>query len=135
MRHYESESLQELFRSSTGERIIGTEEAKRSTKTFISSERSGIVLGLIENHARGVIRTLQKLHENRYQEKLTALEVVDRYPGAKRWVELHQELLEHFASIEGFSVQAVVSMEKARIMAENHRTESSVQGADNGRGD
>lgn len=128
MRTYEEEDgLDRLFRSSPGETIIGSKEAKRSTKTFITSERSAIVLSLIENHARGIVRTLMKLHFLETKRKLSPEEIVDRYSGAKRWVDLHQQLLEHFASTEGFSVQAVVKMEQARLMMQQQRSESSVK--------
>lgn len=125
MRTYEEETgMDELFRPSPGELIIGGTEAKRSTKTYISSERLAIALQNMENFARTGIQTLQALHEAKYGEKLEAEEIVKRYRGVRRWVQDHQGLVEHFASSEGFSVQAIVSMEKARWQSQN-RAESS----------
>lgn len=130
MRTYEEpDGMDSLFRPSPGEIIIGSQEDKRSTKTFITSERTAIMLSLIENHARGLIRTVQRLRERETGEKLTAVGIVDQYPGCKRWVELHQQLVEHFASLEGFSVQAIVSMEKARWQAQQRPESSADPGA------
>lgn len=116
--------MDELFRPSPGELIIGGTEAKRSTKTYISSERLAIALQDMENFARTCIETMQALHKARYGEDLTPQQVVERYRGVRRWVGGHQGLVEHFASYEGFSVQAIVSMEKARWQSQN-RAESS----------
>lgn len=130
MRTYEDGGIDDLFRPSSGDRIIGSEEAKRSTKTFISSERSAITLALIENHAKAVIKNLQRLVHHEEGVQLTPIQVVERFSGAKRWVELHQMLVEHFASTEGFSVQAVVRMEQAKLLANQHRAESSITTGD-----
>lgn len=125
----EEEGMDALFRPSPGEIIIGSQEGKRSTKTFITSERSAIMLSLIENHAKGLIRIVQRLRESETEEKLSPVAVVAEYPGCKRWVELHQQLVEHFASVDGFSVQAIVSMEKARWQSQN-RADSSTETGD-----
>lgn len=126
MKPYEEDAgMDSLFKSSPAEIIIGSKEAKRSTKTFITSERQAIVLELIENHARNLIRTVARLHYEEHGVKLLPEEIVKIYPGCRTWVELHQGLIEHYASLEGFSVQAIVSMEKSRWAAQQ-RAESSI---------
>jgi len=126
MRGYEDEGMDALFRASPGDLIIGSKEDKRSTKTFISNEDAVVILEMIENKARHVIRVLQRLHSIDHGEELSPVECAKRYRGAKRWVEKHQSLVEHMASLQGFSVQAVVSMEKARWETQD-RAESSIK--------
>lgn len=108
-----------------------------------------MVLAMIENHAVSHVETTQQL---RYHEdvraalaalpadalpeerasaiagvkELTLDEVVEEYAGARKWVKLHQQLVEHFASVDGFSTQAVVSMAKAQLQGQ-HLPESSIK--------
>lgn len=114
-----------LFRPSPGDLLVGSREDQRSTKTYISSERSAILLELIENRARAAIKRIQRLHWQEHHKLLRPEEVADRYIGARRLVELHRGLLEHFGSVDGFSIHALVKMHQA---AHTHRatTESSV---------
>lgn len=124
MEAYEAEG--QPFRPSALETIIGSGEQKRSTKTYIGSEASAILLEMIENHAQNAVETLQAMVYDEEGVELSKTEVLERFRGARRWVQLHQGLIEHYASLHGFSVQAVVSMERARMGAREEVAESSV---------
>lgn len=120
--------LDHLFKPSTADRIIGSKEAQRSTKTFIPTERAGILLAIIENHATGALKRVRMLYaqENPGKE-LSKEEALERYPGCRRWHEIHQFLVEHFASLQGFSVQGAVKAERDRLTQENQKAESSIK--------
>lgn len=129
MKPYElTGGFDQLFKPSTGDRIIGSKEDQRATKTFIPSERSAILLSLLENHAKSVMKRVILLHRKTYGgPELTPEEAKLIYPGVKKWADLHQGLVEHYASQEGFAVQATVSLEKSRILQEQRNTESSIK--------
>lgn len=61
---YERPGGWEMMQPATStDRIIGSAEDKRSTKTFISSERSSIILSLIKNHAENLLRSVRDLQQ------------------------------------------------------------------------
>jgi hypothetical protein len=125
---YEVSGFEQLFKPSTGDRIIGSKEDQRSTKTFIPSERSAILLSLLENHAHSVAKRVIRLHQEKNGgPELTITQAKELYPGVKKWIELHQELVEHYASQEGFAIQATVSVEKSRLMLEQQQAQSSIK--------
>ena len=119
--------MERLFPASTTDKIVGSKEADRSTKTFISSERSAIVVSLLLGHARACIRRTMMLHNSTYEPAMKWDEIVEHYPGCKHWAETHQFLVEHFGSQEGFLVQAAVKLEASKLEQEKQRADSSVQ--------
>lgn len=120
--------LEHLFRPSTADRIIGSKEGQRSTKTFIPTEKSGILLAIIENHATGLVKRVRLLYELENPGKtISREEALERYPGCRRWHEIHQFLVEHFASLQGFSVQGAVKAESDRLNKESQKAESSIK--------
>lgn len=128
MKPYEEKTgIGGIFRPSTGDVIIGSQEAQRSTKTFINTERSAIVLSLIQNHAESVVKLVTRLHEKKTGVKLTREEAIEIYPGCKRWTELHRYLVEHYASQEGFSIQATVKLAQSQLLQQRQEPESSIE--------
>lgn len=118
--------LQALLNPTTADRIIGVDEGKRSTKTYISSERAGLLLGLLEQHAAGLIKTVQEMHFEETEEDLTVDEVCLLYPGCKAWREVHQFIVEHYASTGGFSIQATVRMAQDLLNTQRQQADSSI---------
>jgi len=99
-----------LYRATTTERILGADEKKRSTKTYITSEKAAIVLSLIKNHAENLARALRELRQledtnGHLAEQLSDEELESEYPGLRAWRDLHQQLVEHYASHGGFSLK------------------------------
>jgi len=114
--------FESLFPPTQADRIIGQDEGKRSTKTFIRGEKSAIVLALIKSHADNHARAVQLLHHKEKCEDaegfracprtgcsawLTRDQLREAYPGVLAWDQVHQELVEHYASQEGFSLRVV----------------------------
>lgn len=103
-----------IFAPTATEQIIGVEDKngqdKRSTKTYISSEKAAIILGLIKNHAENVMRTVKALHYRRTGVELTDETAKKKFRGVRAWLDVHQQLADHFASNQGFSVKAAVRM-------------------------
>lgn len=127
MRAYELPGgLQGLTQPSTADRIIGSLEGDRATKTFFTTERGAMLVSLLLTHARGVVKTTMRLHQKFYGAGITLDECIEQYPGCKKWMELHQNLVQHFASFEGFSVQAVVRLAQSQLLDANRQPESSI---------
>jgi hypothetical protein len=99
-----------LFAPTPVDRIIGANEGKRSTKTYISSEKAALYLALIKRHAEGILRTVQEMHERDYGVLLPPERILALYPGAQAWHIVHAQLVEHYASNKGFSLRVVSGM-------------------------
>lgn len=134
--------LDSLLQPSTADRIIGSREGQRATKTYINTEAGAQDLALILRHARSIIRRVMMLHNNRAtkafiaapeddsdwkQRKLSWEQVCEHYPGAQTWNELHQFFVEHYASQEGFAVGATVRLAQTQLLEEKKKAESSIQ--------
>lgn len=106
----------------TGIEILGRGRMARKSKTFIPSMEVAVHLGRIANHAQFLLELFRKLHARHYTievevkredgSKATEVrphilsneEIRDKYPVVAHWENVHQEAVEHFASIKGFSV-------------------------------
>lgn len=129
--------MDRLFQPSTSDRIIGSHEKARATKTYISSEKGAFIVAAIKTHSEGLIETVRRLHRTQYGyvsevkdgkavlRDLTDEEVCERYKGCRLWREFHQFIVEHYASQEGFAIQAAVQMYAKEAVAKE-RAESSV---------
>jgi len=127
-KEYELEGgIQAIQKISAIDRIIGSNESKRSTKTRISSERAGLILSLLERHAKGLIKTVQAMHKEETGIHLEPEELCKLYEGCKGWVELHQFIVEHYASTEGFAIQATARMISDLASQEKQQADSSIK--------
>lgn len=142
-----------LWQPTPADRIIGADEAKRSTKSYMPDAKFAILLAAIRNHAEGHARAIQELHHDEWHAAggtngaarprcprggpcaglLTFQALADEYPGVRTWFNIHQEVVEHMASHEGFSLRVVAKL--AALADEARRQpESSVEVKDPARG-
>lgn len=121
--------MAELRPTSIGDRIIGTSERKRSTKTRIKDEKLAMALSALDTYANvRLVRLFRRLHERDHppeneMDRLTDMEIVGRYPSILSYQGLHQSVTEHLLSIGGFGVRASVRMED--FLTERERDRSS----------
>lgn len=105
--------------------ILGRGSGSRRSKTYLKSAEVASLLGHIRGHVKRMEETFRRLHAAHYTVKiereepdgtitrheipeiLSAAEIRDRYPIVAEWERLHEEQVEHYASIEGFTVRAV----------------------------
>lgn len=128
MREYELPGgLEGLFRPSTADRIIGSKEESRATKTFFHTSREALLISLLLGHARMVVKAIIKMHHSEFGEKLTFDQAVAKYDACKNWLDLHQQIVEHYASNQGFAVEATVRVAQKQLMQDKEKAESSVQ--------
>jgi hypothetical protein len=129
--------------------LLGRGSRNRKTKTYIKDQQLAVLLGHCANHSLVLREIFRKSHARWHTrevtveledgrkttrvepEVLTDDELADRYPVIKDWEDWHQEQVDHYASIGGFSVNAAV---RGRSERREERREVSSAGADrNGR--
>ena len=115
----------DLFeKPNTSIEILGRGEEARKSKTFIKDQELATLLGFIRGHTRRLFETFRRLHarhntifieeeyddgtkeEREVPEVLTDQQIRDKYPIVREWERMHQEQVDHYASIGGFSVNA-----------------------------
>lgn len=115
-------------RPTTSLEILGRGADARKSKTFIKDQELATLLGFIRGHTRRLFETFRRLHArhnvvylvdeegkpvvDETGEQLTEPEILtddqvrDKYPIVREWERMHQEQVDHYASIGGFSVNA-----------------------------
>ncbi len=109
--------------------IIGRGEGARKSKTFLKDQEIATLLGFIRGHTVRLMEVFRRSHARHFTveieeedpetgeittrivpEILTDAQVRDKYPVVAEWGRLHQEQVDHYASIGGFSVRATSGM-------------------------
>lgn len=133
--------------------IIGRGAGARKSKTFLKDQELAALLGFIRGHTRRLMEAFRRTHSRHFTteveeeieeeqpdgtvitrkvkhtvpEILTDDQIRDLYPVVMEWERMHQEQVDHYASIGGFSVKAASGM--ADEMDKKGRSDSSA-GAD-----
>lgn len=102
--------------------ILGRGQEARKSKTYLEDSEIAHVLARIGAHSTLLAEILRKLHARHHTvpveverdgetqiehepEILDDDELRQEYPVIAQWERMHQEQVDHFASIEGFSVE------------------------------
>lgn len=140
-----SGGMDSLEKPSPSLEILGRGEGARKSKTFIKDQELAALLGFIRGHTRRLMEAFRRLHERHFkvvvEEELPDGTKVKReipevlnddqlrtlYPIIAEWERMHQEQVEHYASIGGFSVNAAAGIPDE---AEGKKRSESSAGAD-----
>lgn len=136
-------------RPQTSLEIIGRGADSRKSKTFIKDQELATLLGFIRGHVRRLMESFRRLHARHHTveveieeeddegkitvrkeilpEFLTDDQIRKKYPIVTEWERMHQEQVDHYASIGGFSVRATSGMSDD---PENGKRGESSAGAD-----
>ncbi len=119
-----SAGLDMFERPQTSIEILGRGEGSRKSKTFIKDQELATLLGFIRGHTRRLFEVFRRSHARHHTKEvheeqddgtvkvytepdvLTDEEIRERYPIVVEWEKMHQEQVDHYASIGGFSVNA-----------------------------
>ena len=109
--------------------VMGRGAAARKSKTLLPNIELGMTLGLVRKHRRMLLELFKALHAEhftvpvlddegkptgkRVPEELTDEQVMQLYPAVKDWDDFHQEQVEHYISVGGFSTKAAMGYEEA----------------------
>lgn len=120
-------SIDGLEQPHTPTEIIGRGQESRKSKTFLKNAQVANILGRIRGHPRMLLEVLRRLHKHHHTvavevekdgevvvehvpEELTDAEIRDHYPIVRTWELLHQEQVDHYASVDGFTVRAAAGL-------------------------
>ncbi len=108
--------------------ILGRGVGARKSKTFLKDQELAALLGFIRGHTRRLMEAFRRTHARHFTtevteeledgtfvkhivpEVLTDDQIRDLYPIVTEWERMHQEQVDHYASIGGFSVKAAAGM-------------------------
>lgn len=143
-----SAGLDMFERPNTSIEILGRGEGARKSKTFIKDQELATLLGFIRGHTRRLYEVFKRLHANHFTIEvesedpetgvktkkivphfLSDEECRTKYPIIAEWERMHQEQVDHYASIGGFSVNAASGNNRGEGEEQGNRKESSA-GAD-----
>lgn len=96
-----------MERPHVGVEIIGRGASTRKSKTFLKDLEIASLLGYIRGYCDLLEEQFRRLHEMEFGTRLSVRELREHYPVILEWERLHQEQVDHYASIEGFSVKSV----------------------------
>lgn len=128
--HWVESGLDVLDKPNTGLEILGRGAGARKSKTFIKDQELATLLAFIRGHTRRIMEAFRRVHarhntvtitvegpngeqvQERIPEVLTDDEIRAKYPVVMEWERMHQEQVDHYASIGGFSVKAAAGLEE-----------------------
>lgn len=126
-----------------GAEVIGRGAGSRRSKTYIQSVELAARLSHVQAYIPVLINRFRRLHAVHYKVKITVTEkngaqrveerphfltddeVRDLYPVVKEWDQEHADLVEHFASIKGFSVNRATGFQEDRPRGEKREETSA----------
>jgi len=121
--------------------LMGRGAKARKSKTLLPNIELAVILGLTKEHIQHLFELFRKLHAANFSRLvevedddgtksfkevphiLTDQEIREIYPSVKKWESFHQEQVEHYPSVGGFSTKAAFSYDQEAPRKE--RKESS----------
>lgn len=109
--------------------IMGRGPKNRKSKTLLPNIELAVVLGLTREHIQNLMELFRALHKAHHSvrveveledgsksvkmvpEVLTDDQIRELYPSVVKWESFHQEQVEHYPSVGGFSTKAAMSYE------------------------
>lgn len=118
-----------LTPSSLWDRVIGADEQKRSTKTQLPDKNLVAACSVLRSHYDRLCKYQASLHNQYYKrqidqglmDEIQPGDVPEYYPGIAAFGELHQNIVEHFASYQGFSLKTLAGLMRLEQEAEHRR--------------
>lgn len=134
-----------FFPKNPMEKVLGTEEEKRSTKSWIPTLPLSFALSVLEEYAHDSQGQLAELELADYVEahkepghactlttcpKGTSVgfQATD-WDGPRNYQSIHKKLLEHFVSHDGHSLKFAIRYDELRQQAEQRAQESAQEAA------
>lgn len=128
--------------------VLGRGAKNRKSKTLLPNIELAMLLGLAREHIQHLFETFRKLHAHHYEvpeldedgepvileengvqikkmvpEILTDAQIRQFYPSVAKWESFHQEQVDHYPSVGGFSTKAALGYDEKTKNSE--RRESS----------
>jgi hypothetical protein len=113
---------------SIGEQLLGKGEKSRTTKTFIEDGTLATLLGLMKGLQTSIVNTGKRLYA---EEKGISLkdvsweDLVEVHPEAQEALDIHQAIIEHKGSQQGFLVDRFVNRNRNEELDEKKKKHES----------
>lgn len=124
---YSEHAADRFFPKHITDKVLGMEEGKRSTKSWIPSLELALALTALEEFGGKLRAKLRKMEDRRFD--LANVPQRDRryrdWSGPARYEAFHRKALEHFISHDGHSLKFAVRHEQLRQAAEVLAKESA----------
>lgn len=112
-----------LMRRTSKEKIVGTDERNRRTKTWIPDLKMGFSLSALRNYADRLEERLNKQAGLKQGER--------SWSSVELYRNLHQEILETMASYKGFAIRQITKQTGTRDDFEDEELDQSSVETDN----
>lgn len=128
--------------------IMGRGPLSRKSKTLLPNIELAVVLGLVKEHIQHLYETFRAMHAAHYTvevavdpddktkgtefipEVLTNAQIRAKYNSVAKWESFHQEQVEHYPSVGGFSTRAAMGYDDGPQKREKRQDTSA--GTDRG---
>lgn len=129
---YSEESAERYFPRAPIEKILGTDENKRSTKAWIPTFEQALALSILDEFGGdqgAFLKVLRRFEEQQWDEDKVAVEKREyrAWSGPKRYERLHEAILNHSISVDGKSLKVATRHDEMRQQAEAQARESAQQ--------
>lgn len=127
---YTEQSAERYFPRAPLEKIIGTDEGKRSTKAWIPTFEQALALSILDEFAGddgSFLKILRRFEERQWDQNNVPEDkrVYRDWSGPKRYGNLHTAILNHSISVDGKSLKVVTRHDELRQKAEALAKESA----------
>lgn len=115
------------------EKILGSDEGKRSTKSWLQNYQQALALAMLEEYGGpqgNFLKVLRRLEEREWDRKGIPAEKREwrNWSGPQRFSNIHTNILEHFISVDGKSLKVATRHEELREKADAVAKESAQRG-------
>ena len=133
--------------------IMGRGPLSRKSKTLLPNIELAVVLGLVREHITHLYETFRAMHAAHYTvevpvdpddpskgtvhvpEVLTNEQIRAKYNSVAKWEAFHQEQVDHYPSVLGFSTKAAMGYEEGPHRRERRQDTSAGTDRNNSRWD
>lgn len=124
---YTEGAAERFFPKHITDKVLGTDESKRSTKSWIPSLELSLALTALEEFSLKFAEKLRRMEEREFDRKKVPdhLREYKEWAGPMRYASFHRKALEHFVSHEGHSLKFAVRHEQLRQAADVLAKESA----------
>lgn len=123
--------------------IMGRGPLARKSKTLLPNIELAVVLGLVKEHIAHLYETFRAMHAAHYTvevpvdpedkskgtnvvpEVLTDAQIRATYNSVAKWESFHQEQVEHYPSVQGFSTKAAMGYDDGPQKRERRQDSSA----------
>lgn len=102
-----------------GEQLLGKGDKKRSTKTYFEDGAIAMYLGIVRGYTDQIMNAGRRMYAEEFNttfDEASIEKLMEKFPEARELVAIHQNVVEHKGSQEGFLVDRYVNRQTPEEM-------------------